>query len=114
EDGYFWFHGRADDVITSSGYRIGPGEIEEALMRHPAVAMAAAVGIPDPERTESIKAFVVLAAGHEPSEALAAEMRADVKTRLAKHEAPREIEFLDSFPMTVTGKILRRELRKRG
>lgn len=113
EDGYFWFHGRADDVITSSGYRIGPSEIEDAILRHPKVALAAAIGVPDPVRTEAIKAFIVLAQGCEPSEALADEIRASVRDRLAKHEYPRMIEFVDALPMTTTGKILRRELRDR-
>jgi acetyl-CoA synthetase len=113
EDGYFWFRGRADDVITSAGYRIGPGEIEEALLRHPAVRLAAAIGVPDPLRTESIKAFLVPAEGHRPSEALAHEIREFVKTRLARHEYPRAIEFVDSLPTTTTGKIMRRELRER-
>jgi acetyl-CoA synthetase len=113
EEGYFWFRGRADDVITSAGYRIGPSEIEDALTRHPAVAMAAVVGVPDPVRTESIKAFVLLASGYQPSDALAEEIRLTVRARLAKHEYPRAIEFVDSLPMTTTGKILRRELRER-
>jgi len=113
EDGYFWFRGRADDVITSSGYRIGPSEIEDALARHPAVAIAAVIGVPDPVRTESIKAFVMLAPGHQPSEALAEEIRLSVRTRLARHEYPRAIEFVEKLPMTTTGKILRRELRAR-
>lgn len=113
EDGYFWYQGRGDDVITSSGYRIGPGEIEDALTRHPAVVMAAAVGVPDPVRTEAIKAFIVLAEGYAPSDALADEIRETVKTRLAKHEYPRTIEFITQMPMTTTGKILRRELRER-
>jgi acetyl-CoA synthetase len=113
EDGYFWFHGRADDVITSSGYRIGPGEIEDALLKHDAVQMAAAIGVPDPVRTEIIKAFVIPAPGVTPSEELANELRESVKSRLAKHEVPRLIEFVDSLPMTTTGKIMRRELRER-
>ena len=113
EDGYFWYHGRADDVITSAGYRIGPGEIEEALLRHPAVRLAAAIGVPDPVRTESIKAFLVLAEGQRPSEALEHEIREFVRTRLARHEYPRAIEFVDSLPTTTTGKIMRRELRER-
>jgi acetyl-CoA synthetase len=113
EEGYFWFRGRADDVITSSGYRIGPAEIEDALVRHPAVAMAAVIGVPDPQRTEIIKAFVQLAPGHHPSEELAEEIRVSVRNRLAKHEYPRLIEFIDKFPLTTTGKILRRELRAR-
>lgn len=111
EDGYFWFHGRADDIITSSGYRIGPTEIEDALTRHPAVIMAAAVGVPDPLRTESIKAFLVLRKEFQASDALAEEIRGFVRDRLAKHEVPREIEFMDALPMTTTGKVLRRELR---
>lgn len=113
EDGYFWFHGRADDVITSSGYRIGPGEIEDALLKHDAVQMAAAIGVPDPVRTEIIKAFVIPAPGVTPSEELVNELRESVKSRLAKHEVPKLIEFVDSLPMTTTGKIMRRELRER-
>jgi acetyl-CoA synthetase len=111
EDGYFWFHGRADDVITSAGYRIGPSEIEDALGRHPAVVMAAAVGVPDPIRTESIKAFVILKEGMPPGPALVEEIRNFVREHLAKHEVPRDIEFVATLPMTTTGKILRRELR---
>ena len=111
EDGYFWFHGRADDVITSAGYRIGPSEIEDALARHPVVVMAAAVGVPDPVRTESIKAFVILKAGISPSPDLVEEVRNFVREHLARHEVPRDIEFVATLPMTTTGKILRRELR---
>ncbi|MEX2629559.1 MAG: acyl-CoA synthetase [Tistlia sp.] len=113
-EGYFRFVGRDDDVITSGGYRIGPGEIEDCLLRHPAIALAAAVGIPDPVRTERIKAFVVLAEGYAPSESLAKEIQDWVRTRLAAHEYPREVAFLDALPMTATGKIIRRELRARG
>jgi acetyl-CoA synthetase len=113
-DGYFWFQGRADDVITSAGYRIGPGEIENCLMKHPAVAMAAAVGVPDPLRTEIVKAFLVLKPGRAAGHALAREIQDFVKVTLAAHEYPRQIEFVDSLPMTTTGKIMRRELRKRG
>ncbi len=113
EDGYFWYRSRADDVITSAGYRIGPGEIEEALLRHPAVRLAAAIGVPDAVRTESIKAFLVLAEDRQPTDALAQEIREFVKTRLARHEYPRDIEFVDSLPTTTTGKIMRRELRER-
>ncbi|MDH3594900.1 MAG: acyl-CoA synthetase [Rhodospirillales bacterium] len=112
-DGYFHFLGRDDDVITSGGYRIGPGEIEDCLLRHPAVALAAAVGVPDAQRGERVKAFVVLQEGVEGSAALAAQIQDHVKTRLAAHEYPREVEFLDALPMTATGKIMRRELRKR-
>lgn len=113
EQGYFWFQGRVDDVIISSGYRIGPSEIEDCLMGHPAVAMAAVVGQPDPVRTEIVKAFIVLAEGHEPSDALRAQIQDHVRQRLAAYEYPRIIDFIDEIPMTVTGKILRRELRLR-
>jgi acetyl-CoA synthetase len=112
-DGYFHFLGRDDDVITSSGYRIGPGEIEDCLLKHPAVSLAAAVGVPDAQRGERVKAFVVLQEGVKGSAALAAEIQDHVKTRLAAHEYPREVEFLDALPMTATGKIMRRELRGR-
>jgi acetyl-CoA synthetase len=112
EEGYFWFQGRADDVITSGGYRIGPAEIEDALVRHPAVVMAAAIGVPDPTRTESIKAFVIVKDGTERSHELSEEIRSFVREHLAKHEVPREIEFVDALPMTTTGKIQRRKLRE--
>ncbi len=110
EDGYFEFFGRDDDVITSSGYRIGPGEIEDCLLGHPAVRLAAAVGKPDPVRTEIVKAFVVLKDGYSATAELAVQIRDWVKHRLSMHEYPREIEFLDALPMTTTGKIIRREL----
>ncbi|MFT4563131.1 MAG: acetyl-CoA synthetase [Gammaproteobacteria bacterium] len=113
EEGYFWFHGRADDVITSSGYRIGPGEIEDALLKHDSVQMAAAIGVPDPIRTEVVKAFVILVPGVAPSPELGEVLRESVRSRLAKHEVPKMIEFVDSLPMTTTGKIMRRELRER-
>ncbi len=114
EEGYFRFVGRDDDVITSAGYRIGPGEIEDCLLGHPAVRLAAAVGVPDELRTERVKAFLVLNEGYEPSEALAGEIQSWVKQRLAAYEYPREVAFLDDLPMTATGKIMRRELRQRG
>jgi acetyl-CoA synthetase len=113
EDGYFWYVARRDDVITSSGYRIGPAEIEDCLIKHPAVAMAAVIGKPDPERTEIVKAFLVLEPGTTATAALAAEIQDFVKTRLAAHEYPREIEFVDALPMTNTGKIIRSTLRQR-
>ncbi len=113
EDGYFWFVGRDDDVIISAGYRIGPGEIEDCLLRHPAVAVAAAVGAPDPLRGEVVKAFVVPAEGIAATPALAADIQAFVRSRLAAHEYPREIAFVDSLPMTATGKIRRKELKMR-
>jgi acetyl-CoA synthetase len=113
-DGYLWFVGRADDVITSGGYRIGPGEIEDCLMRHEAVALAAVVGVPDRLRTEVVKAFLVLRPGRAPSETLAREIQDFVKTRLAAHEYPRLVEFVAELPMTATGKIIRRALREKG
>ena len=113
DDGYIRFIGRDDDVITSSGYRIGPTEIEDCLIRHPAVALAAVVGKPDPVRTEIVKAFVVLKAGHAPSDRVAADIQAFVKTRLSAHEYPREVAFIDAMPMTTTGKVIRRLLRER-
>ena len=103
DEGYVRFVGRDDDVITSAGYRIGPGEIEDCLIRHPAVALAAAVGKPDPLRTEIVKAFVTLKPGYAP-DALAAEIQAFVRTRLSAHEYPREVAFVDQMPMTTTGK----------
>jgi acetyl-CoA synthetase len=111
DDDYVRFVGRDDDVITSSGYRIGPGEIEDCLLKHEAVSLAAVVGKPDALRTEIVKAFVVLKAGRAPSEALAAELQAFVRQRLSAHEYPREIAFRDELPLTTTGKIIRRLLR---
>jgi acetyl-CoA synthetase len=113
EEGYVSFVGRDDDVITSSGFRIGPGEIEDCLIRHPAVALAAAVGKPDPLRTEIVKAFIVLKKGYAASDALATEIQGFVKTRLSGHEYPREVAFIDDMPMTTTGKVIRRLLRER-
>ena len=112
EDGYFWFVGRKDDLITSSGYRIGPAEIEDCLMKHPAVSMAAVVGSPDEVRTEIVKAFIVLKEGVTPDAEIEEEIKKFVKVRLAAHEYPREIEFVSELPMTTTGKIMRKELRK--
>ena len=114
EDGYIRFVGRDDDVITSSGYRIGPTEIEDCLMKHEAVALAAVVGKPDPLRTEIVKAFLVLKPGHDASDKLAAAISTFVRERLSAHEYPREIAFVDALPLTTTGKIIRRELRARG
>jgi acetyl-CoA synthetase len=111
--GYVRFIGRDDDVITSSGYRIGPGEIEDCLIKHPAVALAAVVGKPDPMRTEIVKAFIVLKSGYTASDALAAEVQDFVKTRLSGHEYPREVSFIKELPMTTTGKVIRRLLRDR-
>jgi acetyl-CoA synthetase len=113
DDGYFWFEGRSDDVITSSAYRIGPFEVESALVDHPAVVEAAVVGKDDPDRTQIVLAFVILAAGHEPSEALVAELQDHVKTITAPYKYPREIRFVDELPKTISGKIRRSELRER-
>jgi acetyl-CoA synthetase len=113
DEGYISFVGRDDDVITSAGFRIGPGEIEDCLIRHPAVALAAVIGKPDPLRTEIVKAFIVLKKGHTPSDALASDIQSFVKTRLSGHEYPREVAFIDAMPMTTTGKVIRRLLRER-
>lgn len=110
-DGYFWFVGRADDVILSSGYRIGPFEVESVLFEHEAVAESAVVASPDPARGEVVKAFVVLAAGHSPSDELAKALQDHVKAITAPYKYPRRIEFVDSLPKTVSGKIRRKELR---
>jgi len=112
EDGYFWFRGRNDDIINSSGYRIGPSEVEECLAKHPAVALAGVVGLPDAVRGEVVAAFIVPAKGHAPSDALAADIQEFVKARLAAHEYPRRIRFIAEMPMTITGKIRRMDLRK--
>jgi acetyl-CoA synthetase len=110
-DGYVHFVGRDDDVITSSGYRIGPGEIEDCLLRHPAVQIGAAVGKPDPLRTEIVKAFVVLRDGFAPSDELADDIRNFVRARLSAHEYPREVAFVGELPLTTSGKVIRRLLR---
>ncbi|MCX7305209.1 MAG: AMP-binding protein [Hyphomicrobiales bacterium] len=112
-DGYVRFFGRDDDVITSAGFRIGPGEIEDCLTGHPAVALAAAVGKPDTLRTEVVKAYVVLKDGVAGSPALAAEISQWVRERLSAHEYPREVEFVDSMPLTTSGKVIRRIFRDR-
>lgn len=109
--GYFWFHGRNDDVIKSGGYRIGPTEIEDCLMRHPAVALVAVVGVPDQTRGEIVKAFIVPRANIAADESLRKDIQAFVKARLSAHEYPRQIEFRTSLPMTITGKIRRKDLR---
>jgi len=113
EDDYLWFVSRNDDIINSGGYRIGPAEIEACLIRHPAVAMAAAVGVPHAVRGEIVKAFVQLHPGHRPSEGLADEIRRLVQQQLAAYEYPREIEFVDALPVTTTGKVRRSVLRAR-
>jgi acetyl-CoA synthetase len=112
-DGYLFYVGRADDVINTAGYRVGPTEIEEALMSHQNVAAAGVIGVPDSERGQAIKAFIELSVDAMPSEALAEELRAHVKARLARHLYPRAIEFIAEMPRTVTGKVRRRDLRER-
>jgi acetyl-CoA synthetase len=113
ERGNFWYQGRADDVFKSAGYLIGPSEVENCLLKHPAVANCAVVGIPDAERTHIVKAFIVLTAEHRPSRELEAELQQHVRGRLAPYEYPKEIEFIDALPMTTTGKVQRRVLRQR-
>ena len=113
EDGYLWYGGRADDMFKSAGYRIGPSEIENCLVKHPAVANAAVVGSPDETRGAIVKAFIVLTPGHSASDALISELQAHVRGKLAPYEYPKEIEFIDALPMTTTGKVQRRVLRLR-
>jgi acyl-coenzyme A synthetase/AMP-(fatty) acid ligase len=113
EDGYLWFTGRADDVILSAAYRIGPFEVESALLEHPAVAESGVVGKPDADRGQIVKAFVVLRPGREPSEALARELQDHCKRVTAPYKYPREIEFIDELPKTSSGKVRRVELRQR-
>jgi acetyl-CoA synthetase len=112
-DGYLWYQGRADDMFKAAGYRIGPGEIENCLLAHPAVANAAVVPKPDAERGAVVKAYVVLAAGHRGNAALVKALQQQVRERLAPYEVPKEIEFIDALPMTTTGKVQRRVLRER-
>ncbi|HEU4922954.1 MAG TPA: AMP-binding protein [Burkholderiales bacterium] len=112
EDGYLWYQGRSDDVIKSAGYRIGPAEIESCLVKHPAVLNAAVIGKPDATRGSIVKAFIVLQPGKLPSEALIEQIQEHVRGRLAPYEYPREIEFIEALPMTTTGKVQRKELRK--
>ncbi|SAL45125.1 AMP-dependent synthetase and ligase [Caballeronia arvi] len=111
DDGFFRFIGRDDDVITSAGYRIGPGPIEDCLIRHPAVRFAAVIGVPDAKRTEIVCAVVVLNDGFEPGDALVRELQEHVRIRLAAHEYPREVRFVAELPMTATGKVIRKSLR---
>jgi acetyl-CoA synthetase len=112
EDGYIWYEGRADDVIIAAGYRIGPFEVESACLEHSAVREAAAVASPDELRGNVVKAFIILAAGYEPSDELAEEIKGFVRERLSAYAYPRRIEFVASLPKTLTGKIRRIELRQ--
>ncbi len=113
DEGYLYFQGRADDVIKTSGYRVGPAEVENSILEVPGVASCAVIGVPDPQRGQAIKAFVKVLPGQVASEELVRRIQEHVKKKLAAHEYPREIEFMDEFPMTVTGKIRRRDLRER-
>ena len=112
-DGYLWYQGRADDVFKAAGYRIGPSEIENCLVKHPSVANAAVVPKPDAERGNLVKAYVVLAAGFAPTDGLVQELQQHVRGLLAPYEYPKEIEFIEALPMTTTGKVQRRVLRLR-
>ncbi|MDR1065897.1 MAG: AMP-binding protein [Clostridiales bacterium] len=112
DDGYIWFKGRADDIIKSSGYRIGPFEVESALLEHPAVLETAITGSPDPVRGFNVKATIVLANGYTPSEALKKELQDHVKRTTAPYKYPRVIEFVDQLPKTISGKVRRVEIRK--
>jgi acetyl-CoA synthetase len=113
EDGYIWYAGRADDVIIAAGFRIGPFEVESACLEHAAVKEAAAVASPDELRGNVVKAFIVLADGHEPSDELVKDIQQHVRARLSAYAYPRKIEFVDDLPKTLTGKIRRIELRER-
>ena len=112
-EGYFWYVARSDDMIVSSGYNIGAPEVENALLGHPAVAECAVIGVPCPERGQKVKAFIVLANGSPPNEALVSELKNFVKETIAPYKYPREIEFVDALPKTATGKLRRVELRNR-
>ncbi|HWD16451.1 MAG TPA: AMP-binding protein, partial [Casimicrobiaceae bacterium] len=113
DDGYLWYQGRADDMFKAAGYRIGPSEIENCLVRHDAVANAAVVPSPDEVRGNIVKAFIVLAPGHSASAELEADLARHVRRHLAPYEYPKEIEFVDALPMTTTGKVQRKVLRDR-
>jgi acyl-coenzyme A synthetase/AMP-(fatty) acid ligase len=110
-DGFLWYVSRVDDLIKSRGYLISPKEVEDVLQEHPAVMEAAVIGIKDPELRERVKAFIVLREGVLPSEDLAKDIREFVSSRIAPFKAPKEVEFVDSLPKTVTGKVMRRTLR---
>jgi 2-aminobenzoate-CoA ligase len=112
EDGYFWYEGRTDDLIVSSGYKISAMEVETALMSHPKVAECGVIGAPNPDRGQIVKAFVVLAPKMEPSDALCRELQDHVKAQIAPYKYPRAIEFVSELPRTVTGKLQRARLRE--
>jgi acetyl-CoA synthetase len=112
EEGYYWFIGRGDDVIKSSGYRIGPFEVESALIEHPAVLECAITGVPDPDRGQVVKATVMLSKGYAPSEQLKKELQQHVKRVTAPYKYPRVIEFVDELPKTISGKIQRKKIKE--
>jgi acetyl-CoA synthetase len=112
EEGYYWFIGRGDDIIKSSGYRIGPFEVESALIEHPAVVECAITGVPDPDRGQVVRATIMLAKGYEPSDALKKELQDHVKRVTAPYKYPRIIEFVDELPKTISGKIQRKKIRE--
>ncbi|MCL1482989.1 MAG: hypothetical protein MH208_00580 [Marinobacter sp.] len=112
EDGYIYFIGRDDDIITSGGYRIGPAPIEDCLLKHPAVKLVAVIGKKDPVRGEIVKAYIVLQDDYGESTELLKELQRHVQIRLSAHEYPREIQFIEEMPMTTTGKVVRRTLRE--
>jgi acetyl-CoA synthetase len=114
EDGYFWFVGRADDVIKSSGYRIGPFEVESALMEHPAVLECAITAVPDPDRGQIVKASIILSNNYHASEELAKELQEHVKKVTAPYKYPRLVEFVAELPKTISGKIRRVQIREEG
>ena len=111
DDGYLWYQGRSDDIFKAAGYRIGPSEIENCLVKHPAVANAVVVPKPDADRGAVVKAYVVLAPGQVGDDALVRSLQQHVRGQLAPYEYPKEIEFIDALPMTTTGKVQRRVLR---
>ena len=113
EDGYLWFVGRNDDIIKSSGYRIGPFEVESAVISHPSVLECAITGVPHPVRGQVVKATIVLAKGYKPSEELKKEIQNHVKSVTAPYKYPRIIEFVDELPKTISGKIKRKEIREK-
>ncbi|MEM2581131.1 MAG: AMP-binding protein, partial [Candidatus Caldarchaeum sp.] len=113
EDGFIWFKSRADDLIKTSGYRLSPWEVEQAINRHPAVEESAVIGVPDPERYQAVKAFIVLKQGFEPSTQLVEELRENVRKAVGPHAVPKEVEFVDEVPKTATLKLRRSELRRK-
>ncbi|MBQ5415472.1 MAG: AMP-binding protein, partial [Firmicutes bacterium] len=114
EDGYFWFYGRFDDIIKTGGFRVGPYEVENVLMEHPAVVECSVVGVPDQLRGQAIKAFIVAGSGFKPSKALELDIKNSCNNKLAEYKWIRQIEFVDELPKTISGKIRKNELREKG